>query len=113
VDTRNPGGPLGGPALQANAARLFTVTSACGIPTSAASVSANVTVVGPLALGYLRIYPGNTGIPQTSAINFRAGRTRANNAMVMLATDGTGTIGVKNDSAGTVHFVLDVNGYFR
>ncbi len=113
VDTRNPGGPLGGPALQANATRLFTVTSACGIPTSAASVSANVTVVGPLAQGQLRIYPGNTGMPQTSAISFRAGRTRANNAMVSLATDGTGTIAVRNDSAGTVHFVLDVNGYFR
>jgi hypothetical protein len=113
VDTRKPGGPLGGPALQANATRLFTVTSTCGIPTSAASVSTNVTVVGPLAQGQLRIYPGNIGIPQASTVSFRAGKTRANNAMVRLATNGSGTIGVKNDSAGTVHFVLDVNGYFR
>jgi hypothetical protein len=113
VDTRNPAGPLGGPALQANATRLFTVTSACGIPTSAASISANVTVTGPLASGYLRIYPGNVPIPETSSISFGAGQTRANNAMVKLATDGTGRIGVKNDSGGTVHFILDVNGYSR
>jgi hypothetical protein len=113
VDTRNPDGPLGGPALQGNATRLFAVTSTCGIPTSGASISVNVTVTDPLAQGQLRIYPGNTGIPPTSAISFRAGQTRANNAMVVLATDGTGTIGVKNDAAGTVHFVLDVNGYFR
>jgi hypothetical protein len=113
VDTRKPTGPLGGPALKANTTRLFTVTSTCGIPTTAASVSANVTVVGPPAQGQLRIFPGNVGIPQASAISFRAGKTRANNAMVKLATDGTGKIGVKNDSAGTVHFVLDVNGYFR
>jgi hypothetical protein len=32
---------------------------------------------------------------------------------VLLATNGTGTIKVKNGSAGTVHFVLDVNGYFQ
>jgi hypothetical protein len=48
-----------------------------------------------------------------SSINFSAGVTRANNAIVPLATDGAGTIGVKNGSAGMVHFVLDVNGYFQ
>ena len=113
VDTRNLVGPLGGPALQANAARLFVLTSTCGIPTSAASVSANMTVTDPLASGSLRIYPGNAGIPQASDINFRAGQTRANSAMLMLATDGSGTIGVENDSAGTAQFIVDVNGYFK
>ena len=76
-------------------------------------MSANVIVVNPAAAGRLRIYPGNTGIPPTSAVSFPAGRTRANNGMVVLATDGTGTIGVKNDALGTVPFVLDVSGYFR
>ena len=33
--------------------------------------------------------------------------------LVPLATDGTGTIGVKNGSAGTVQLVLDVNCYFQ
>jgi hypothetical protein len=36
--------------------------------------------------------------------------TRANNAVVRLARDGT--INVKNGSAGSVHLVLDVNGFF-
>jgi len=66
-----------------------------------------------MAAGQLRIYPGNTGIPPTSVINFRAGQTRANNATVALATDGAGTIGVRNDSVGSLHMVLDVNGFFR
>jgi PKD repeat protein len=113
IDTRNPNGPAGGPALAANGARIFPVTGACGIPSNATTVSVNIAVVGPLAPGQLRIYPGNSGIPPTSVVNFRAGQTRANNAMVVLATDGAGTIGVKNDAAGTVHFVLDVNGYFE
>jgi hypothetical protein len=113
VDTRDPTGPLGGPALQANATRLFSVTSTCGIPTWAGSISVNVTVTASTAQGQLQIYPGNGAVPQTSVINFHAGRTRANNAMLMLATDGTGTIAVRNDSPGTVHFILDVNGCFR
>jgi len=46
-------------------------------------------------------------------MNFRTGQIRANNAMLLLATDGTGKIGVKNDAAGSVHLVVDVNGYFK
>jgi hypothetical protein len=48
-----------------------------------------------------------------STINFSPGQNRANNAVLRLAVDGTGTIKVKNASAGTVDFVLDVNGYFQ
>jgi hypothetical protein len=33
--------------------------------------------------------------------------------VVKLPADGTGTIGVRLDSAGPVHFILDVNGYFQ
>jgi PKD repeat protein len=113
IDTRNANGATGGPALVANGARVFPLAGTCGIPSTAISVSANVTVVGPLAQGQLRIFPGNTTPPSTSAISFRAGRTRGNNGTVALATDGTGTIGVKNDAAGAVQFALDVNGYFR
>ena len=39
--------------------------------------------------------------------------TRAGFALVRLATDGSGSIGLLNGSAGTLHFVLDVNGYFQ
>ena len=70
----------------------------------------NVTVTAATAAGQLRIYPGNGALPLTSVVNFHAGRTRANNAMLMLATDGTGTIAVRNDSAGTVQSSSHVNG---
>ncbi|MGE5716328.1 MAG: PKD domain-containing protein, partial [Acidobacteriota bacterium] len=113
IDTRSANGPRGGPTLAAKGTRVFPVTGTCGIPSDARAVSTIATVVNPTAAGQLRIYPGNTGIPPTSAVSFRAGRTRANNGMVVLATDGTGTIGVKNDAPGTVPFVLDVSGYFK
>ena len=112
IDTRNANGPLGGPALQPNATRLFAVTSTCGIPSSAVSLSINVTVVAG-GSGYLTLYPGNGVNPGTSTLSFATGRTRANNAILFLSTDGSGGINVLNGSASSNHFILDVNGYFR
>jgi hypothetical protein len=73
----------------------------------------NVAVTSPVASGFLKLYPGDGLAPLASSINFSAGQTRANNAIVLLATDGSGTLRVQNGSTGTVHFILDVNGYFE
>ena len=113
IDTRKANGPTGGPILAANAVRIFPVAGLCGIPADARTVSANLTVMGGSAPGALRVYPTDTGIPVSSAISFRAGQTRSNIAITTLATDGTGTIGVKNDAPGTLHLILDVSGYFK
>jgi hypothetical protein len=109
---RNPA-PNGGPGLRAGAIRSFAVAGLCGVPPTATSVSVNVTAVQPTAPGYLTLYPGDAaGLPSASTVNFGTGVTRANNAVVPLSAEG-GTINVKNGSAGAVHFVLDVNGYFQ
>jgi hypothetical protein len=115
ADTRDPAGPAGGPALGASSTRGFPVTGGtCGIPSTALAVSVNLTAVQATAPGHLTLFPGDaTSSPLASSVNFAAGQTRAGNAIVPLAADGTGTIKVKNGSAGTVHFVLDVNGYFE
>lgn len=114
VDTRYAAGPTGGPALAPGAIRSFPVTGGiCGVPPTATAVSVNLTAVQPAGPGYLTLYPGDgAGPPLASNINFTPGLTRANNAIVPLATNG-GTINVKNGSASSVHFVLDVNGYLQ
>jgi hypothetical protein len=112
ADTRNVNGPLGGPAMVASQARTFKLTGSCGIPSSAVAVSANVTVIGSGG-GFLSLFPGNALPLGTSTVNFGAGKTRANNAIVMLATDGTGTVGVLNSSNSANQLILDVNGYFQ
>ena len=33
--------------------------------------------------------------------------------ILTLATDGTGTVAAKNETAGSAHFIVDVNGYFQ
>jgi hypothetical protein len=112
LDTRSPNGPLGGPALSAGGARTFVIAGQCGIPSSARSVSVNVTITGPTSGGFLTIYPAGAPIPPTSTINFAAGQTRANNAVLSLGPAGDITA-ASGQSSGTVHFILDVTGYLQ
>jgi hypothetical protein len=114
LDTRAPSGPSGGPALPPASERIVTAAGQCGIPDDAKAISVNLTAVGASQVGYLRLYAGNAAPPSTSALNFSAGRTRANNAVVTLSTSGTGTFALQNGAASlAVHVVVDVNGYFR
>jgi glucose/arabinose dehydrogenase len=112
ADTRNAAGPYGGPALSANTTRTFTMTGRCGIPATARALSLNVTVTDPSALGDLRLFPGGAQLPGTSTINFNAGQTRANNALLPLSTAGDLSVRCVMPS-GSVHLILDVNGYME
>jgi hypothetical protein len=112
LDTRNANGALAGPALAPNAARVFVVKGTCGIPAAAGSISVNLTVI-PAAAGRIVVYPGNGTDPGTSSVSFNSGQVRANNAILLLSTDGTGSIGVLNGSTGANQFVVDVTGYFQ
>ncbi|MFN2386079.1 MAG: M4 family metallopeptidase [Thermoanaerobaculia bacterium] len=112
ADTRDPNGSYGGPALDAGIPRTFTLASRCAIPATAKAVSLNVTITGPTSLGHLSIYPGGTSLPIVSTMNFRPGQTRANNAIIQLGAGGTLST-VSGQAGGTVHLLLDVNGYFE
>jgi hypothetical protein len=109
ADTRGPDGQYGGPALSAGVERTFVMAGQCGIPPSARAVSLNITVTQPGAPGHVLLYPAGFPAPLVSAINFRAGQTRANNAIVPLGFGGWLTV----VSAAPTHFIIDVNGYFE
>ncbi len=109
ADTRDTDGPYGGPALLAGGERVFVVANRCGIPATAKAVSLNVTVTQPAAPGFVILYPGGSPAPSVSAINFRAGQTRANNAIVPLGAGGTLAV----QSIAPTHFIIDANGYFE
>ncbi len=98
LDTRDPSGPYGGPAVPPGSQRVIAAAGRCGVPGDARAVAVNVTVVDPAAAGDLRFFPGNAEAPNTSAINFGPGATRANNAILMLASSGSGTTAVQNDA---------------
>jgi hypothetical protein len=112
IDTRNAAGDLGGPALNAAADRTFTLVGPCDIPPTARAVAVNIAVTAPTKAGYLQLYPAGTAPPSTSSINYSAGQTRGNNAVVTLNTSGAVTVHCVQAS-GTTHFILDVTGYFK
>jgi len=47
-----------------------------------------------------------------SSINYAAGQTRSDNGIVPLGPDGDLSVFCAQGS-GTVHLIMDVNGYFR
>ncbi len=113
LDTRTPDGPTGGMPLGASSRSVFAVGGACGVPSDATAVVANLTVVDATASGALKVLPGHIVSSDTSSLSIPVGRARANNAVVKLSTTGDGTIAAINGAEGTVHFILDVSGYFR
>jgi hypothetical protein len=113
LDTRDPNGPYGGPALAAGADRTFVLAGRCGLPSSATAVSLNVTVTQPTAgPGFLTVYPAGTPLPLASTVNYRAGITRANNAIIPLGEAGAVTAHC-GQGGGTAHLIVDINGYFQ
>lgn len=112
VDTRNPAGPYGGPALAANVDRTFVIQGQCGVPVGARAAAFNLAVTLSTAGGDLRVVPAGGALPLVSALNWNAGQTRANNAIIQLGAGGDVTVHPDQPS-GTVHLIVDVTGYFQ
>jgi hypothetical protein len=113
VDTRQPPGPAGGPALGSGVPRTFAVAGACGVPATATAVAVNLTAVSPTAAGNLTLFAAGTAPPATSALNFAAGQTRSNNAEARLGSAGGVTISYAAPGGATVEVIVDVVGYFE
>jgi hypothetical protein len=112
ADTRDTPGPYGGPALSGLTTRTFVLAGPCGIPPEADAVAINVTVTQPTAGGHLTIYPFGVPLPVASTINYSAGQTRANNAIVALGSNDSIVV-FSGQPSGTTHLLIDVVGYFR
>jgi hypothetical protein len=115
LDTRNPTGPSGGPALSAGVPRTFPVTGLCNIPSTAKSVAINLAVVSPGDTGDIRLYPAGAMPPAASAINFHPGAIRSSNTVMLLGVSGqmSALLDMPPGSVATTHFVVDVYGYFQ
>jgi hypothetical protein len=112
VDTRSPDPFLQGPRLKALADRPFVIAGRCGVPVSARAVAVNVTATEAQDGGNLRLYVRDSPFPLFSTINYGPAQTRANSAVANLGFEGE--IVVRSDQpTGTVHVILDVNGYFE
>jgi serine protease len=106
LDTRDAGET----ALLRGEERELAVTGACGVPPTARAVALNVTVVAPLSAGRVVVFPAGGEAPSTSTANFRAGLTRANNAVIAV---GAGDSVALLSPLGDVDVVVDVTGWFE
>ena len=107
LDSRVPGSPNSSP-WGPNEARAVPVTGN-GVPDDALAVAVNVTVTDTTAASYLTLWETGVPEPTTSSVNWPAGTTVANSAIVPIGTDGT--IEIRNH-AGSANVILDVVGYY-
>lgn len=111
IDTRTTDTPLTPGVIS-----VIQMTGVCGIPSDAVAVSINVTVPAPAFDGHVTVFPTFSSPPTVSTLNFNAGTTRANNAVVALSPEGSGTLGalvVLTSLQAHAHLIVDVNGYFK
>jgi YVTN family beta-propeller protein len=110
VDTRNPNGQFGGPAINGGNWRDFALPANlnCAIPATAAAYSLNVAVVPHGGLGYLTLWPTGQNQPVVSTLNSLDGRIKANAAIVAAGVNGA----VRIYASNTTDVVLDIDGYF-
>ena len=96
--------------IQSNSSQSFNVPQlgGCGIPSTAAAYSLNVTAIPHKKLGYLTIWPTGEAQPTVSLMNSPDGRTKANAAIVPAGTQGAVSVFVTDIS----DVILDINGYF-
>ncbi|MES1240668.1 MAG: matrixin family metalloprotease [Acidobacteriota bacterium] len=116
LDTRNPSGPFGGPALSDSVPRTWAVAGQCGIPASAQALVGNVTIIAPASAGVLKVYASGAGTPETVVSYPNAGRTLANNAVLGLSLDPSRTLeatAILDNPSATLNIVIDVSGYFQ
>lgn len=100
----------GGGRIGASGVRTVSMFGRGGIPASGvAGIIANVTAVDPDGNGYASVWPSGTPQPNASNVNFVAGRTIANLAVLPVGADGS--IALFN-SSGSTHFIVDVLGWF-
>ncbi|MEU9301277.1 hypothetical protein [Streptomyces sp. NPDC048269] len=81
-----------------------------GVPKGATAVALNLTATNPRSAGHLTAYPSGKAAPVTSNVNFTAGQTVANAAVVPIGPDGK--INVRNGSWDPADVVVDVVGYY-
>ncbi|MFJ4667973.1 right-handed parallel beta-helix repeat-containing protein [Kitasatospora purpeofusca] len=110
LDTREAVGVPGTEAVPAFGQVDLQVQGVAGIPASGVTaVTMNVTVTGPTENGHLRVYPHGEERPDTSNLNWTAGRTLANQVTVPVKD---GKVSFYNHSGGTVHVIADLAGYY-
>ncbi len=109
LDTRTGTGGFSVPVGAAQSIDL-QVSGQGGVPaTGVSGVVLNVTITNPTVGGYVTVFPAGTATPLASNLNFGAGQTLANRAIIGVGTGGKVTI---FNGYGKTDVIVDVTGWF-
>ncbi len=110
LDTRDGTGTKAGKVAGRGTTRV-KVAGVADIPADVAMVALNVTVTSTTAGGHVTVWDGDdTGVPQTSNLNYDAGQSVPNMVIVPVGADGA--VDLFNGGWSSVDLIADVTGYF-
>ena len=112
VDTRPGSGyAYSGDELQPGQTLTVQLSGLAGLPVQGMTGAIlNVTVTDAGAPGYLTVWPASSSPPLSSELNWAAGQTTENLALVAVSSQGT--LNFYNGSAAPVQLVVDADGWF-
>jgi len=106
LDTRNFGS---GPCLSGERSLVVAGVIGSDVPSDAAAVALNVTVINPAGSGFVTVWPAGVSRPTASSVNYSAGEVVPNNVIVSVGGFGAVTLYA---NAGCPQMVVDVVGWF-
>ena len=114
LDTRNGTGTGGVIAkIRPGSALTLKVEGTGSIPaTGVTAVVVNLTATDTVGSGYVTAYADGTSTPDVSNLNYSAGRTVPNLAVVPVGADGSIDLYNGGAEAGSIDLLADVTGYF-
>ncbi|MEV1143135.1 hypothetical protein [Micromonospora sp. NPDC049799] len=109
LDTRTAGSKTPVPA---NGTVDVAVGGVNGLPTRGiAGAVLNLTAVGPTSTGHFTVWPLGATPAVASVTNFSTGQI-ARSSLAVARVGAEGKIRIKNNSSGTVHLLVDLQGWF-
>ncbi|WP_435178911.1 PKD domain-containing protein [Actinacidiphila sp. bgisy145] len=112
LDTRTGAGTAGRIAeVPAKGTVRLVLAGANGLPATGVTAAAlNLTVTHQTGTGHIIAYPDGTALPNSSSVNYRAGQTTANAAIVPVGANGA--IDLYNSGPSSVDLIADLSGYY-
>lgn len=102
---------ISGPPLAAGERRRIVLAGLCGLPSTARAIAMNVTAVALSGGGSVSVTPGGSG-GVGAGPSWITGQIRASSSIVGFAEGGGVDVSCQM-TAGAVHLVIDVAGYFE
>lgn len=113
LDTRTSSGDVG-----PGGSVTFKAAGVDGVPADATAVVLNLTVTRPVSVksdvsfGFVTAHAAGSAKPNASNLNYAAGQTISNLAVVPVGADGKVTLS-NTSGAGAVSLVADIQGYYQ